>query len=210
MFAQKRYVPCSLRVFSVKISSLIAAMLQSQMVTSAAQFPSVSLCSAINRNSFYFFSAFYFSLVKPEMLLSSRGAAAPTEEQHPQQAAANKLLNYKYCRQPEKLCAARKLSPELPRRSEAVREKYAPATVMQISKKNCMPNVVCVVAAKSNVYNLSRKQATDTCSSSSGSSSHSNCNCRQISCSFSFLFAISLLLQNLYTRLPQQQKRKKK
>jgi len=83
----------------------------------------------------------------------------------------------------------------------AVREKYAPATVMQISKKNCMPNVVCVVAAKSNVYNLSRKQATDTCSSR-------NCDCRQISCGF-FPFCCCCKIYTRGCRNKQKSKFKK-
>jgi len=56
------------KFFSVKTSPLIAAMLQSQMVTSAAQFPSDSPALQSIENSFQSLP-FYFSLVKPEMLL---------------------------------------------------------------------------------------------------------------------------------------------
>lgn len=174
-------------------------MLASQMVTSGFQIPFVS-CTSINWKKFIVF--FFLIWLSQSGNVATVAEQQQQQHQHPQHAVANKLLNYKYCRLSDFPTLQGSCRRELPRRCERkICASPEPAlTVMQISKKNCMPNVVCVVTAKSNVYNLSRKQATDTCCSSSSSSRSNSRRSRQIFCRFSFLFAAACCCCKIYTR----------
>jgi len=103
------------KFFSVKTSPLIAAMLQSQMVTSAAQFPSDSPALQSIENSFQSLP-FYFSLVKPEMLLG-RGSGISIHSRRRQiNCLITNIVGSRSC----KLPVARKLSP---RTSQALWER---------------------------------------------------------------------------------------